>query len=149
MKRFVNGVEVELAHDAGEVVSGSDRLFVKTSVGTSSAVAVRRGDAVLVSYRGRQYRVERSRPAGRSGSDGAESGEIFAPMPGQVVDVLVEAGQTVTHRQKLLVLEAMKTQQAFVAPFDGTIGFLEAEVGQQVQEGQKLVEVVPEMTDEG
>ena len=141
MKRFVDGDEVELQTGAS-VTTASDRLMVHTPEGTFSAVAVTQGDAVLVSYKGRQYRVEKksSRPRGAAG---AASGEMRAPMPGQIVDVRVVEGDQVTKAQTLLVLEAMKTQQPFTAPFDGVVKKLGAAKGDQVADGALLAVVEP------
>jgi acetyl/propionyl-CoA carboxylase alpha subunit len=142
MKRFVNGVESELAESSVEVVAGADRLFVRTPSGTRTAVAVRSGDAVLVSYGGRQYRVERRQGKARGG--GAEgSGEIHAPMPGLIIDVMVAVGQVVRKGERLVVLEAMKTQQPFAAPFDGVVTAVGVKKGDQVLDGAMLVQVKP------
>lgn len=142
MKRFVNGVETELGEpDSVEVLSCADRLQVRTEKGSFSAVAVRSGDRVDVSYRGRTYRIEKAVRT-RQGRH-AESGEIHAPMPGQIVDVLVSEGETVVTGQKLLVLEAMKTQQAFSSPFDGSVQSLNVVPGAQVNEGELLLVVAP------
>lgn len=140
MKRFVNGDEVEL-DETGEVRSLGDRLMVRTPEGTFSAVAVRDRDAVLISYKGAQYRVERKISRARGGS-GTSSGELRAPMPGQIVDVRVEEGAEVKKGDVLLVLEAMKTQQPFAAPFDGRVKRLLVAKGQQVVDGALLAEVV-------
>lgn len=142
MKRFVNGVEVELSEDASvEIERKGDRLYVRGLEGTHTAASVRNGDAVLISYRGRQFRIEKAAPRKRSAHIG--SGEIRAPMPGRIADVLVKAGDDVTAGQKLLVLEAMKTQQSLTAPFDGSISRLDAVKGSQVDEGQLLTSVEP------
>jgi len=143
MKRFVDGMEVELDEaDATPIHLLSDRLSVHGPDGTFSAVAVRSGDAVLVSYRGRQFRIERSLSRARA-ARGGETGEIFAPMPGLIVEVLVAVGESVKNGQKLLVLEAMKTQQAFVAPFDGHVSRVAVQATDQVVEGQELIVVEP------
>jgi 3-methylcrotonyl-CoA carboxylase alpha subunit len=55
--------------------------------------------------------------------------------------VLVSVGDKVTKGQKLIVLEAMKTQQPFNAPFDGTVKALNAVKGAQVNDGELLVVV--------
>ena len=141
MRLYLNGTELEAASESGaEVIQGSDRLIVRTPNGSFSALAVRDGEAILVSYQGHQYRLETRRP--RAGADGGTaSGEYRAPMPGQIVDVLVAAGDRVTKGQKLIVLEAMKTQQPFNAPFDGTITTMNATKGAQVKDGELLVVV--------
>ncbi|HSI71656.1 MAG TPA: biotin/lipoyl-containing protein [Fimbriimonas sp.] len=137
MKRFVNGEEVELADSGADISRLADRLMVRTDAGTSSAVAVRDGDAVLVSYRGQQYRVEKK--AARARHHGAaSSGELRAPMPGLIVDVRVEKGQLVEKGDTVLVLEAMKTQQPFTAPFSGVVKELNVAKGDQVNDGQLL-----------
>ncbi|HVT11779.1 MAG TPA: biotin/lipoyl-containing protein [Fimbriimonadaceae bacterium] len=142
MKIYVDGHEIELDGGQAEIERLSDRLVVRTNAGTATAVAVRAGDAVLISYLGRQFKVERKRP--RSGVQGAKAtGELRAPMPGLIVDVLVEAGATVEKGDKILVLEAMKTQQAFTAPFDGAVEKLCVAKGDQVSDGELLAVVAP------
>ena len=60
MKVIVDGVEVELNPTENvELVRWGDRWLVRTSIGTRSAVSLRVGDKVLVSYGGRVYEVER------------------------------------------------------------------------------------------
>ncbi len=51
---------------------------------------------------------------------GAES-TVAAPMPGTVLDVLVEPGDQVEARQALVVLEAMKMETPVAAPFDARV----------------------------
>lgn len=143
MKRFVNGVETDLASSEATALGLHDRLVVRSGDGSSTAVAIRQGDSMLVSFRGRQYRIEKSAARTRS-KHGGETGEIFAPMPGMIADVLVKTGDRVADGQKLVVLEAMKTQQAFVSPFSGTVRNVSASAGDQVQEGQLLVRIEPD-----
>lgn len=141
MKRFVDGNEVELEVTGVPITPLHDRLSVRSLDGTHTAVAVREGDTVHVSYRGRVYEVTKATRTSKSRH--AASGEIRAPMPGAIVDVLVTVGQGVAKGDRLLVLEAMKTQQPFVAPFDGTVTALGAKVGEQVVDGAVLVVVTP------
>jgi len=111
--------------------------MVKTKDGANSAVAIRVGETVHVSYKGHVFVVERA--ISRAGAHGGvASGEIRAPMPGQIVDVFVMQGAKVAAGDKLLVLEAMKTQQTFAAPFDGTVSKVDTKKGQQVSEGELL-----------
>lgn len=137
MKRFVNGDEAELADSGYTVEPMPDRLIVHGSDGSFTALAVREQDAVLVSYKGRQYRIESRKRSQRSGSS-SSSGELVAPMPGVIVDVRVDAGAHVEQGDVLVVLEAMKTQQPFAAPFAGTVKKLGVVKGEQVSDGQLL-----------
>jgi 3-methylcrotonyl-CoA carboxylase alpha subunit len=72
---------------------------------------------------------------------GEGDGAILAPMPGRVIAVLVEAGQAVAKGQRMLVLEAMKMEQALLAPFDGVVAALKVSEGAQVAEGTMLARI--------
>ncbi|MEG8044603.1 biotin carboxylase N-terminal domain-containing protein [Sphingomonas sp. LR59] len=72
---------------------------------------------------------------------GEGDGAILAPMPGRVIAVLVEDGQAVTKGQRMLVLEAMKMEQALLAPFDGVVAELKVTEGAQVSEGTMLARI--------
>lgn len=65
----------------------------------------------------------------------------MAPMPGRIISVDVAEGDKVAKGQKLLVLEAMKMEQAMLAPFAGVVAELKAVAGAQVAEGTLLVRV--------
>ncbi|WP_174293167.1 acetyl-CoA carboxylase biotin carboxyl carrier protein subunit, partial [Sphingomonas bacterium] len=71
----------------------------------------------------------------------AADGTVLAPMPGRVIAVAVAAGQTVAKGERLVVLEAMKMEQALLAPFDGIVAELKVVEGGQVSEGAPLVRV--------
>ena len=141
MKRIVNGVETELPDLVSESIEQAGPLWiVRGEGGMHTAAAVRVGDVVHVSYLGRQYAVEQPNRARAARQHG--SGEVRAPMPGLIVEVYVSKGDPVSKGQKLLVLEAMKTQQTYTAPFDGAIESLPVAEGEQVVEGALLVLVV-------
>ncbi len=72
---------------------------------------------------------------------GAEQSSLTAPMPGTVIRVVVEAGERVTHRQPLLVLEAMKMETPVVAPYDATVKAVHVAEGDRVAGGALLVEL--------
>jgi 3-methylcrotonyl-CoA carboxylase alpha subunit len=75
---------------------------------------------------------------------GTSDGALTAPMPGRVVAVEVKAGQSVTKGQRIVVIEAMKMEQALLAPFDGTVAELGPGTGAQVSEGALLARIEPE-----
>ena len=107
--------------------------------------APRARDAVVAGERllfldGEAWPFETPR-ADHAGGGAVYDGTIVAPMPGKVIAVEVAEGATVSRGQKLLVLEAMKMEQAMLAPFDGVIAELKANVGAQVSEGAILVRI--------
>ncbi|GAA0949682.1 acetyl/propionyl/methylcrotonyl-CoA carboxylase subunit alpha [Actinocorallia libanotica] len=69
------------------------------------------------------------------------AGSLLAPMPGSVVAVHAQAGDTVTAGQVVLVLEAMKMQHNVTAPADGVVAAIEVQVGRQVSAGDVLARV--------
>ena len=75
------------------------------------------------------------------GGEAAGDGAVTAPMPGRVIAVVVEQGQAVVRGERLVVLEAMKMEQALIAPFDGIVAELKAVEGGQVSEGALLVRI--------
>ncbi|OCH97105.1 oxaloacetate decarboxylase subunit alpha [Legionella jamestowniensis] len=66
-------------------------------------------------------------------------GDITVAMPGSIVNVMVEAGQTVKAKQTLLVLEAMKMETEIQAPFDGVVTAIFCEKGDKVTPAQVLL----------
>ena len=77
------------------------------------------------------------------GGPAAVAGEhrVLAPMPGRVLRVLVKAGDTVTARQGLVVVEAMKMENEITSPKDGRVKEVGVSDGQSVEVGRLLVVV--------
>lgn len=67
-------------------------------------------------------------------------GNLKAPMPGVITQVLVEANAQVKKDDILLTLEAMKIEYAIRAPRDGVITSAYFQAGDQVKAGDELVE---------
>jgi 3-methylcrotonyl-CoA carboxylase alpha subunit len=65
---------------------------------------------------------------------------LSAPMPGNVIRVLVKAGDEVSSGQPLLVMEAMKMEHTIVAPANGIVEQVLFKPGELVQNDAKLVE---------
>lgn len=64
---------------------------------------------------------------------------LTAPMPGVVLSVSAQPGQSVKRGDPLLVLEAMKMKNELKATRDGVVAQVPAEVGAQVGFGDPLV----------
>lgn len=67
------------------------------------------------------------------------AGDLSAPMPGTVLSVSARAGDQVSRGDTLLVLEAMKMENALHSPRDGVVAEVLVEPGQQVRYGDLLV----------
>ncbi len=143
MRYLVNGFAAEKVESADTTVSQvGDTLVVHEPEGSFTAVVVRQGEKTLVSYRGHVYEVERESRRGAAGA-GAGSGEVRAPMPGQIVQLICNEGDEVQVGDKLLVLEAMKMQQPMLAAIAGTVSSISVAVGDQVTDGQILAVITP------
>jgi biotin carboxyl carrier protein len=73
------------------------------------------------------------------GAGAGASGELKPPMPGEIVEVLVEEGDEVTSGQTLIVLEAMKMQNDINAPGDAVVEEVLVAEGDSVGEEDTLV----------
>ncbi|WP_034551518.1 biotin/lipoyl-containing protein [Carnobacterium funditum] len=65
--------------------------------------------------------------------------DVKAPMPGTIIHVLVQLGETIKAGQVLCVLEAMKMENEIVAPEDGTVQEVMVSKGTAVEAGASLV----------
>ena len=70
-------------------------------------------------------------PKAAAGAAGAVA--VKAPMPGNILDVNVKAGDV------LVILEAMKMENEIVAPQDGTVASINVNKGDTVNSGDVLV----------
>jgi len=75
-----------------------------------------------------------------TGSAGA-GGEIYAPMPGTIVEINVQVGSQVKAGQQVVGLEAMKMKNAIRANKDGVISSVEVTLNQKVSYGDVLVRI--------
>jgi pyruvate carboxylase len=66
-------------------------------------------------------------------------GEVGAPMPGRVIDLVTKVGEKVAAGQKLLVTEAMKLETVVKAPIEGLVREIVVGAGESVEAGDLLV----------
>lgn len=65
--------------------------------------------------------------------------ELKAPMPGLVLNILVNEGDTIAKGDSLLVLEAMKMENIIKSPTEGVIKKIHAVKGTAVEKNQLLI----------
>jgi len=66
-------------------------------------------------------------------------GEVGAPMPGRIIDLVTKVGEKVSAGQKLLVSEAMKLETVVKAPIAGIVREIISGAGEGVEAGDLLV----------
>lgn len=70
---------------------------------------------------------------------GGKVSELKAPMPGLVIDVMVEPGQEVQEDDALLILEAMKMENVLKSPGEGVVQSVEVSKGDAVEKNELLI----------
>jgi biotin carboxyl carrier protein len=152
--------EIEITTDGEVFVNGQPRHvdFVPLGETLYSLIRETNSHELLVDWvdgtehevlmRGRQYSVsvldERALLLGsRRGGGVSETGEVSlkSPMPGLIVAIPVQEGDTVTKGQTVIILESMKMQNELKAPRDGTVQRISVQVGQSVEQKKVLITI--------
>ena len=66
--------------------------------------------------------------------------KVTAPIPGVILSLNVKVGDIIKENDLLLVLEAMKMENSIVAEKSGVISVINVAVGQQVLQGEVMIE---------
>jgi len=69
------------------------------------------------------------------------SSEIKAPMPGNIIDILVAKGDKVKQGDVLVILEAMKMENEIKSPVSGTVAAVAVAKGASVNSGDLLIAI--------
>ena len=84
------------------------------------------------------------RGAESEGERGGGDGKLHAPTSGRIVEVKVAVGDRVRPGQTLLILEAMKIENALAVGVSGTVAEIKVSAGDQVPQGRLLIAVTPD-----
>lgn len=98
---------------------------------------------------GQEYQVEMEEigavapaaPAAPVAPTPAGADAMPSPMPGNILRVLVNVGDTVTENQPLMILEAMKMENEIVAAKAGVVAGIHVKEGQVVNPGDALITI--------
>ena len=83
-----------------------------------------------------------------SGADVGGGGTVRAPMHGQLLEILVKAGDNVKKGDKIAVLEAMKMQHEILAEIDGEVTDVAAKAGTQIAADDLIMEITGDEASE-
>ena len=132
----VNGKSVEAR---GEL---NDRGLLRVELDgmRMDATVVAANEKRHVFFHGRAWQLSNVDPLHYSGEGGGAEGGLLAPMPGKVISLIAKEGVAVEKGAPLLILEAMKMEHTINAPAAGTVKAFRFMVGDQVGDGDELVE---------
>lgn len=82
-----------------------------------------------------------STPSTVKTTSSTKMGSIKTPLPGTILDVYVNVGDTVKVGQKLLLLEAMKMENQIDSDMDGVVKEVKVRKGDVIMEGDVLVTI--------
>ncbi len=99
-------------------------------------------DLIRISVDGKVFTATPHNPDHLNLEDGASDQSLSAPMPGRIISVLANQGETVDAGTPLIILEAMKMEHTIRAPHDGIIEEIMFKTGDFVSEGEELVKLV-------
>lgn len=150
--------EVAIKNDNTATINMVERTYDLITTGTNqwhlllnhqsfNIVLVRKeGKTIHLKINNRPYAVEVStqydallKQMGFSDIDKSKINELKAPMPGLVLDVLAKNGDVVKKGDLLLILEAMKMENAIKSPADGVVKIVHTEKGVTVDKNQLLI----------
>ncbi|NDW19214.1 biotin/lipoyl-binding protein [Dysgonomonas sp. 216] len=138
MKTFkykINGKEYEVAVDKKE-----DTLAEVTVNGTAYTVELEKKEEPEASIPKIQRPVtSAASSASASRPSGGGAGTIKSPLPGIIIDIKVKVGDAVKKGDTVVMLEAMKMENAIAATVDGVVKEVKVAAGDSVLEGVDLV----------
>jgi 3-methylcrotonyl-CoA carboxylase alpha subunit len=116
-----------------------DGILRVTLDGSTFRVRAVRDGADWHLFRDGTHRVLTLQSVQASPETGTVAGSLAAPMPGKILQVLVQTGSEVAKGAPLVILEAMKMEHTIAAPHDGRVAEIHFKAGEQVNEGVELL----------
>ena len=68
-------------------------------------------------------------------------GQLNAPMPGKILEIMVEEGDEVEADDPVAILEAMKMENELKAPVSGTVTTIAASTGDSLEKNALILEI--------
>ncbi len=121
------------------VVSRNGKLTAIIDGKTCCGQMVSAHSKIFVASAGQHFEITAQDLMDRAELADAGSAVIKAPMPGKIIALHVKVGDEVGIGDALLVLEAMKMEHSLSAALAGVVKSIDAEINEQVKDGQVLV----------
>ncbi|MEL6361457.1 MAG: acetyl/propionyl/methylcrotonyl-CoA carboxylase subunit alpha [Pseudomonadota bacterium] len=121
-------------------VSGENEVTVTIDGHTSKVFVTSHLDGIRIWVNAQHTDVNFPDPLEGESSQRSSEGSLTAPMPGVITVLKVTEGDSVEAGAPLLVMEAMKMEHTIKAPQQGVIRSFHFQPGDQVRDGDLLVE---------
>lgn len=145
-KITVDGLPRDLDSLEGSAIAlGNGRYSVLVGTRSFDVVVTGESGEYTAAVNGRVHQIgisdprDRAHGASQAGANGPA--QVRSLMPGKIVKVLVQEGESVEAGQALLIVEAMKMQNDLKSPRAGSVQELRAVEGSTVGAGETLVVV--------
>ncbi|MCX7999547.1 MAG: ATP-grasp domain-containing protein, partial [Leptospiraceae bacterium] len=99
------------------------------------------GYKMYLSYKAKSYLVENIALSQRAAAEG--EGAFRSPMPGKIISILAKEGSVVKEGSPILIVEAMKMENAILAPENLIVEKIFVKVGDLVTPETQLIQVKP------
>ena len=141
--------ENDLQHDIQEYEQGRFHILLNDKSYRAELVqADTQAKTLTIKVNGNTYTIQAEdkydrllKQLGFSNLNNQKVDNIKAPMPGLVLKIPTEAGQQIEKGDILLILEAMKMENAIKSPGAGTIKHIKVKEGDAVDKGEVLIEL--------
>lgn len=139
----VHWVTVPGVDEPFKVVAWKPPRLVLEHDGEVRAFLVAAGDAasVWLQHAGETRHVEKPRRGGAAAAATEGHEDLSAPMPGKVLEVLVQEGDSVAAGQRLVIIEAMKMENPLRASSASVVTKIHVSAGDSVAPGDSIIEL--------
>ncbi len=141
MKNFkfkINGNDYDVSID--EVIDSIAQVQVN---GSKYEVELEKKDEkpqpIIRKPRSQAVKNEPVQPKARTSSGNVKT--INSPLPGNILDIKVSEGDSISKGTTVLIMEAMKMENNIVCEFDGIVSAIKVKAGQSVLQNDVLIEV--------
>ena len=108
---------------------------------TGSQAPVQAAAAAPAAAAPAQAAAPAAQPAAAAPSGSGAGTPVTAPMPGNILDIKVKLGDSVSANQVVIILEAMKMENEIITSVAGTVTGINVTKGQTVASGDTLITV--------
>ena len=115
------------------------KLEIKYPDRTTQAIIFQQNQTIYLHVNGSHYQLHYLDPGLQNITDKNNESALHSPMPGSVIDVLVQENQSVSQGECLIIIEAMKMEHQIISPSEGIVTKIRYTVGDQVEEGVPLM----------